>query len=602
MKKLLSFIISICFLFGICICSVSAAGNGKLSLGSASAKQGDSVSIAVNLDNNPGLITMKFLIAYDSDLELTSVTDSGLLKGWTTPSPDISSPYTIRWADSLSTTNSTKTGKIVTLNFKIKGNASIGVKKISLNFQESRDANGGQNTFGDTSATITVICKNHSYGAWQNVNGNQHKRTCSVCGYVETVNHTWNSGTVTKQPTCKDTGVKTFTCTACNATKTETIAKTNNHTYGSWTTTKAATCTAVGMQERTCSVCGKKETKSITATGHSYGVWKVTKEATCTAGGTEIRTCSKCSATETRNTKALGHSFSSPSVTKQPTCTEPGIESGKCTRCGQTTTQEIKATGHKFGAWGVVKEATCTDKGTEERACSVCQQKETREIKALGHDFENPTVVKEATLSSTGLTEGKCKRCGETTQEVIPCQAKDESTGISVEADQGVFADGTTTNFTDKSTDESLKNALSDYGTKYTAYAVDFTKDGTAVKPSGEYKLILPNSAKLTAEDMFVYFVAEDGTVTEKAFTVNADGTISVKTAETGTYAVVDKSAGNSSGIDTNSGSDNSSLVPGSNEPGKKNNTLWIIIAVIAVVVIGGAVSAAVIIKKKNNG
>ena len=35
--------------------------------------------------------------------------------------------------------------------------------------------------------------------------------------------HDWDSGTVTKEPTATETGVRTYTCTRCNATKTETI-------------------------------------------------------------------------------------------------------------------------------------------------------------------------------------------------------------------------------------------------------------------------------------------------------------------------------------------------------------------------------------------
>jgi len=40
---------------------------------------------------------------------------------------------------------------------------------------------------------------------------------------VECINHTWNSGTVTKQPAVGQTGIMTYTCTGCGKTKTETI-------------------------------------------------------------------------------------------------------------------------------------------------------------------------------------------------------------------------------------------------------------------------------------------------------------------------------------------------------------------------------------------
>lgn len=43
--------------------------------------------------------------------------------------------------------------------------------------------------------------------------------------------HTWDEGKITKQPTTSEEGVKTFTCTACGATKTESIAKLVSNDY-----------------------------------------------------------------------------------------------------------------------------------------------------------------------------------------------------------------------------------------------------------------------------------------------------------------------------------------------------------------------------------
>ena len=57
--------------------------------------------------------------------------------------------------------------------------------------------------------------------------------TCS-CGdsyvdtYVDALGHAWDSGTVTKQPTATETGVRTYTCTRCSVTKTETIPATGS--------------------------------------------------------------------------------------------------------------------------------------------------------------------------------------------------------------------------------------------------------------------------------------------------------------------------------------------------------------------------------------
>ena len=57
--------------------------------------------------------------------------------------------------------------------------------------------------------------------------------TCA-CGdsyvdtYVDALGHAWDNGKVTKEPTETETGVKTFTCTRCGETKTETIPATGS--------------------------------------------------------------------------------------------------------------------------------------------------------------------------------------------------------------------------------------------------------------------------------------------------------------------------------------------------------------------------------------
>ena len=72
--------------------------------------------------------------------------------------------------------------------------------------------------------------------------------------------HNYDNGKVTKKATCKATGVKTYTCTICGETKTETIAKTTSHTYK--TTTTKATTKKSGSKVTKCSVCGKQKSKS----------------------------------------------------------------------------------------------------------------------------------------------------------------------------------------------------------------------------------------------------------------------------------------------------------------------------------------------------
>ena len=148
---------------------------------------------------------------------------------------------------------------------------------------------------------------------------NQQEATCTQTGYtgdtyctdcdklLETgkelaaLGHDYKA-TVTKQPTITEEGVRTYTCTRCNSSYTESIEKLpeEQHTHNyTGSITKEATCTEAGVRTYTCS-CGDSYTENIPATGHSY-VSKVTKAATTTEEGIMTYTCSKC-----------GHSYTQP--------------------------------------------------------------------------------------------------------------------------------------------------------------------------------------------------------------------------------------------------------------------------------------------------
>lgn len=136
---------------------------------------------------------------------------------------------------------------------------------------------------------------------------------CSNCGEVvstkeipATGEHTWDNGTVTKEPTENEPGVRTFTCAVCGQTKTAPIPATGTHDY--------------------------QFTKTVAPT--------------CTAGGYDLYTCSSCGATEKRNpTDALGHKWDNGKVTTEPTATTPGVRTYTCTACGLTKEEVIPPTG-----------------------------------------------------------------------------------------------------------------------------------------------------------------------------------------------------------------------------------------------------------------
>ena len=65
----------------------------------------------------------------------------------------------------------------------------------------------------------------HVYGEWVHNDEETHKHVCKSCQHVECEKHAWDNGKVTKEPTYKENGVKTYTCATCKGTKEETISK-----------------------------------------------------------------------------------------------------------------------------------------------------------------------------------------------------------------------------------------------------------------------------------------------------------------------------------------------------------------------------------------
>ena len=251
--------------------------------------------------------------------------------------------------------------------------------------------------------------------------------SCSVCGTVikaqeeiPAKGHSWDEGEITTSPTCENAGVKTYTCTVCNATKTEAIDATG-HTPVE-VAEQPATCTEAGHTAGTkCSVCDAilSGMEEIPATGHTE-VIDAAKAPTCTETGlTEGKHCSVCNTVLVAQEEipAKGHTeVIDPAV--EPTCTEPGKTEGKhCSVCNEIiiAQTEIPAKGHTE-VIDAAKAPTCTEPGlTEGKHCSVCNEFIVKQevIPATGHKPEIRNAV-EATLTTPGYTgDTYCSVCNE---------------------------------------------------------------------------------------------------------------------------------------------------------------------------------------------
>lgn len=125
------------------------------------------------------------------------------------------------------------------------------------------------------------------------------KKIVAACGIIFLLyaltgcgcNHEYDSGTITKEPTCIAEGEKTLTCTLCNETKVESVPVAE-HTYGE-SVTKEPTCSAEGEKTLTCAVCNDTKTESIPKIDHVY-TEEVTKAPTFSEKGVMTFTCGSC--------------------------------------------------------------------------------------------------------------------------------------------------------------------------------------------------------------------------------------------------------------------------------------------------------------------
>ena len=301
-------------------------------------------------------------------------------------------------------------------------------------------------------------------GGWQSDENNHWKEYPCCHVHMEEESHHWGAGEVTTAATCTTAGVKTFTCTVCHRTKTETLAALE-HNYGEpsyvWNGTS---CTA----ERICARdSSHKETETVTAavtvTQHKdcvsdeVSTYKAsfqntafaeqTKEDVVTAnklghdfengawqsdGDYHWKKCSRCDVTNEEN--KAPHNWDTGVIKTQPTCTAPGEKTYTCV-CSATRTETVSATGHNWSDawmhddthhWHNCKNANCpvtenSEKSgyaehsggaancTKQAVCVTCGTAYGA-LDPNGHDWGEWRVTKPATTSAAGEEKRVCQR------------------------------------------------------------------------------------------------------------------------------------------------------------------------------------------------
>ena len=208
--------------------------------------------------------------------------------------------------------------------------------------------------------------------------------TCSICGdeKTEKISATGHQHTEIrnkKEATCKETGYSGDTwCKDCGKKilSGQAIAKTEDHSWNQGEITKEPTCKEEGEKTFTCSICGNTKTEKVSTTDHQHMEIRNQKNPTCKEAGYSGDTyCADCGVKISSGktiAKTKNHNWDGGVITTEPTCTERGEKTFTCTICGNTNTKKVNATGHSYGAYKVVKEPTNKRKGLKSKTCSVC--------------------------------------------------------------------------------------------------------------------------------------------------------------------------------------------------------------------------------------
>ena len=279
-----------------------------------------------------------------------------------------------------------------------ESNLSLSGKYFVSYFYSNKKDTASNLTWEPSNAITLCSGTKYKYKFVATVSGKDYASPVFEMSTTGSESHNWNSGSVTKQPNCIATGVKTYTCRTCGATKTESIAA-KGHTPGA-----AATCTT----PQKCTVCG---TQLASPTDHKFDNGIISKEPTCLDDGVKTYTCSLCG--ETKTEPIISGKRHTPGAAA--TCTTPQ----KCTVCG---TQLAAALGHNYtGSYYYSSHPheeyqKCTRCNAEKKTgstkkidgCSICYPTFTITYNANGGTGEpasqTKTNGKALTLSSTKPT------------------------------------------------------------------------------------------------------------------------------------------------------------------------------------------------------
>ncbi|MBQ6872738.1 MAG: leucine-rich repeat protein [Clostridia bacterium] len=271
-------------------------------------------------------------------------------------------------------------------------------------------------------SNLKHVCFMGTKSQWDSINiskSNNYLLNASI--------HYMTSSTITREATCATSGIRTYKCSECSYTFTETIPALG-HKYNIIYVDTPPTCAYQGSETHECSVCGDSYKVSIARLSHSYSTqYTIDKQPTCTTKGRKSKHCvyEGCNVViDSVSIPALGHTETIiPSV--EATCTETGLTAGvMCSVCEVVLTEQkvTELAPHTFTNYISNNDATCTVDGTKTAKCDNCEATETVTDTGskLPHKFVDYTDDNNATCTSDATKTGICEDCGATDVVTIP--------------------------------------------------------------------------------------------------------------------------------------------------------------------------------------
>ena len=310
---------------------------------------------------------------------------------------------------------------------------------------------------------------------------------------VEALGHAWDDGTITTEPTCLATGVRTYVCKNDQVHQRTEAVPALGHDWGDWETVAEATYEAPGTRRRVCGRCGEAEEQEVPrlewvdAGGVSMSVsslelkagestwlkatlanpdasdpriaWSSSDESVAVVDASGLVTAvgegvAWVSATATDGTvgrcqvNVIHEHLAGEAVRENEvaaTCEAPGSYelATYCSRCGEELSREkveaAPALGHVAGEAVRENEVEpgCIAAGRYDSVvrCSRCSEELSREtvaVPALGHDWGDWETVAEATYEAPGTRRRVCGRCGEAEEQEVPRLEWVDAGGVSM--------------------------------------------------------------------------------------------------------------------------------------------------------------------------